>query len=122
MVGMEEKHRKLLRSKRMDLARDLDGDTVASYLYSKEIFTEDEKDRVQNAGTMQEKNETLLDLLPKKGPNAFGIFCDILKEMGMTHLEMLLRSPVSDEKGIDMEDKSGKENLSGSIILYRLYC
>jgi len=108
MVGMEDKHRELLRSNRIDLARDLDGDLVASYLYARRVFNDGEKDRVQSASTRLEKNEKVLDILPRKGPTAFDIFCDILKELGMTHLEMLLRAPVSNDKGYDFEDISGQ--------------
>ena len=108
MVGMDDKHRKLLRSNRIDLARDLDGELVASHLYARDVFNEGEKDLVQSATTPQQKNEKVLDILPRKGPTAFGIFCDILKELGMTHLEMLLRAPVSNDKCYDVEDKSGE--------------
>ena len=108
MVGMEEKHRKLLRSKRMDLARDLDGELVASHLFAKGLFSEEEKDLVQNMQTPQQKNEKLLDILPKKGPTAFNVFCDILKELGMNHLEMLLRTPDSHEKDVSSEEREGR--------------
>ena len=47
MVGMDDKHRKLLRKKRMDLVRDMDGDRIASFLFSSEIFSEEDKDLVQ---------------------------------------------------------------------------
>lgn len=105
---MEEKHRKLLRSKRMDLARDLDGELVASHLFSQGIFSEEEKDLVQSIATLQQKNEKLLDILPKKGPTAFDAFCDILKELNMNHLEMLLRAPASHEKDVSLVEREGR--------------
>lgn len=111
MVGMEEKHRNLLRSKRMDLVRDMDGDRISSHLYSQDIFSEEDKELVNAETTPQRKNEKLLDILPKRGDKAFNVFCDTLKELKMFHLEILLRSDhlasALSDPGIDMEDKLG---------------
>lgn len=111
MVGMDENHRTLLRKNRMHLIRDLDGDRVASHLYSKEIFSEEDKALVNAEKTPQQKGEVLLDLLQRRGASAFEVFCDVLRELKMFHLEILLRndemtSP-SIEKGIDVEDRAG---------------
>ena len=91
MVGMEERHRKLLRTNRVALVRDLDGERVASYLFSYEIFSEEDKDVVNAESTPRQKNEKLLDILPKRGGDAFRVFCDVLKELKFSHLEILLR-------------------------------
>ena len=111
MVGMDDKHRSLLRSNRMDLMRDLDGERVASYLYAQDVFSEEDKEIVNAELTPQRKNEKLLDILPKRGAKAFNIFCDILRELKMFHLEILLRNNERGsgliEQGLDVEDRSG---------------
>eukprot|EP00112_Aurelia_sp_Birch-Aquarium-sp1_P014869 Seg3242.2 transcript_id=Seg3242.2/GoldUCD/mRNA.D3Y31 product=Caspase-3 protein_id=Seg3242.2/GoldUCD/D3Y31 len=110
MVGMEEKHRKLLRSNRMDLVRDMDGERVASFLYSSEILSEEDRELVNAETTPQRKNEKLLDILPKRGGKAFAAFCDTLRELKLFHLEVLLRhdekASALIEAGRDEEDKS----------------
>ena len=117
MVGMEEKHRKLLRSNRMDLIRDMDGERVASYLYSSEILSEEDRELVNAEATPQRKNEKLLDILPKRGGKAFTAFCDTLRELKLFHLEVLLRhdekASALIEAGMDEEDKSAIGELLG---------
>lgn len=76
----------------MDLVRDMDGDRVASYLYSHEIFSEEDKELIGAETTPQMKNEKLLDIIPKRGGEAFGAFCDTLRELKLLHLEVLLRN------------------------------
>ncbi len=121
MVGMTEKHRKLLRSNRIDLIRDMDGDRVASYLYSSEIFSEEDRELVNAETTPQRKNEKLLDILPKRGGNAFTAFCDTLRELKLFHLEVLLRSEdkaaemIQEEKEAEQTSTVGKKTLRYSL-------
>lgn len=88
---MEDEHRDLLQKHRTSLEKDLEPAKVASQLFSKGIFSADDKDEVTSKATTFEKNEALLDKLPRKGPKAFNTFCDVLKDIGATHLEQLLR-------------------------------
>lgn len=92
---MDESDRKILRTNRQALLRDLEAKKVASRLYSRGIFNEDDKDNVNTKSTATEQGEELLDTLARKGPKAFRVFCDILHELS-PHLEALVR-PVQEE-------------------------
>lgn len=97
---MQEEDRKALRSNREALLRDLEAKRVASLLYSREIFSEEDKDSVNAKSTPAEQREEVLDILPRKGPKAFNAFCNVLNEVS-PHLEALLRPTQEDDEGID---------------------
>ena len=92
---MQEEDRNALRINREALLKDLEAKRVASLLYSREIFSEDDKDEVNAKATARERGETVLDTLPRKGPRAFRVFCEILGEVS-PHLDALLR-PVQED-------------------------
>ena len=96
---MDEEHRQTLRRNRGILLKDLEAKKVASLLYAREIFSEDDKDEVNAKKTPLEQRETVLDTLPRKGPKAFQVFCDILLEVS-PHLEAVLRPGQEDGKTI----------------------
>ena len=77
---MEDKHREVLRANRMEIVRDLDVDNATSFLYSKSILTESDRDEIKAIKTLQSKSERLLDILPRRGPEAFGVFVKFLDE------------------------------------------
>ena len=77
---MDDSDRKLLKVNRMDLVRDLDVDTATSFLYSKTILSENHRDEILALKTPLAKSEKLLDVLPKRGPEAFGVFVQFLDE------------------------------------------
>lgn len=97
---MQEEDRRALRSNREALLKDLEAKRVASLLYSREIFTEEDKDSVNAKSTPAEQREEVLDILPRKGPRAFNVFCNVLHEV-TPHLEELLRPTQEDDEGID---------------------
>ena len=97
---MEQSDRDTLRKNRQALLKDMEAKRVASRLYSREIFSEDDKDEVNSKSTASEQGECLLDKLTKKGPRAFRVFCDVLHELS-PHLESLLR-PVQEAGEIRM--------------------
>ena len=92
---MNDEHREILRKKRDKFLRDLDAKRAASKLYSRDIFSEEDKDEVNAKKTNYQQREEVLDILPRKGPKAFLVFCDILHEIS-PHLEAELR-PVQEE-------------------------
>ena len=87
---MEESDRDTLRKNRQVLLKDMEAKKVASRLYSRSIFSEEDKDEVNSKSTPNEQGEYLLDTLSKRGPRAFRAFCDVLHELS-PHLESLLR-------------------------------
>ena len=94
---MQEEDRKALRINREVLLKDLEAKKVASMLYSRGIFSEEDKDSVNAKSTPAEQREEVLDILPRKGPDAFSVFCDVLHEVS-PHLEKLLRPTQEDGK------------------------
>ncbi|XP_078355803.1 caspase-2-like [Oculina patagonica] len=127
---MQDSDRDTLRINRQALLKDLEAKRVASRLYSRQIFSEEDKDMVNSKATVTEQGEYLLDTLPRKGPKAFRVFCDILHEVS-PHLESLLR-PVQEE-GTPTEGTDGGINkapvpstanpgASGTIICFIFTC
>ena len=92
---MQDSDRDSLRKNRQALLKDLEPKKVSSRLYSRNIFSEEDKDEVFSKDTKNDQGETLLDILPRKGPTAYREFCDVLHEVS-PHLESLLR-PVQEE-------------------------
>ena len=92
---MDSSDRQRLRKNRQALVQDMVAKRVASALYSREIFSEEDKDTVDSKLTATDQGECLLDILSRKGPKAFGVFCDILRKLS-PHLELLLR-PVQEQ-------------------------
>ena len=94
---MDDTHRSLLRKKRMDLTRDLDVDSAVSFLYSRSILSENDRDEILALKTQLAKSEKLLDVLPKRGPEAFDNFVQFLDE-NQPFLSQLLK-PDSSSQG-----------------------
>ncbi|XP_067055302.1 caspase-3-like isoform X3 [Acropora muricata] len=111
---MNDEHRQLLRQKREKFLRDLDAKRAASKLYSRGIFSEEDKDEVNAKKTNYQQREEVLDILPRKGPKAFLVFCDILHEIS-EHLEAELRPVQEEEKCTENTDGSlDKEPLAAA--------
>jgi hypothetical protein len=86
---MEQIHRDALRTNRKALIQDLEASKVASNLFGAGILDEQDKDLVQSKVTSRERAETLIDMLPRKGPKAFNALCDALMDIS-PHLELLI--------------------------------
>ncbi|XP_074616337.1 uncharacterized protein LOC141875832 [Acropora palmata] len=111
---MNDEHRELLRKKRDKFLKDLDAKRAASKLYSRGIFSEEDKDEVNAKKTNYQQREEVMDILPRKGPKAFLVFCDILHEIS-EHLEAELRPVQEEEKGTEKTDGSlNKEPLAAA--------
>ncbi|VDI11580.1 Hypothetical predicted protein [Mytilus galloprovincialis] len=77
---MNQIEKATLQNCRNCLLEDLDPTmSFLSLLYCSKIITEDQKDRVENQRTRQDKVITLLDILPRRGPRAFRKFIDVLE-------------------------------------------
>lgn len=94
---MDKKHRKALLRNRLAFVKDLEASDITGYLYEAGIITENDKDTIENQKTRRERVEYLLDLLPRKGPNAFSGFCVVLSKSPYGYLGELLQ-PNSETK------------------------
>ena len=86
---MPEDYRRVLRINRVDLVNDLLVDDVLPYLFAKFVFDSDHLELIRAEKTDKRKAEKLLDLLPRRGEQAFGHFLDALKD-SYPHLYKIL--------------------------------
>ncbi|EDO41263.1 predicted protein [Nematostella vectensis] len=93
---MEQKHRNLLRKNRVALARDLEPREVLNYIFQEGVFSERDIETVNSLTTRQTQAERILDILPRRGPRAFPVFCDALYQSeANTHLALILQANIS---------------------------
>ena len=90
---MDDKHREILRRQRSNLCRDLEVMKLLPKLHSV-LDTEDEEE-VKAEGARRQKVDKLLNILPKKGPEAFHVFVK-----GLQELQPFLAAPLLRYSGI----------------------
>ena len=84
---MEQKHRTILRNHKSNLQKDLEPRDILSKLAT--VLTEKDEEKVRAQPTKERRCDKLFDILPSKGPNAFDVFVDSLKEEA-NHLALVL--------------------------------
>ncbi|XP_063818732.1 caspase-2 isoform X2 [Pseudophryne corroboree] len=84
--GMQERHKDALIKLRVALVQEMVPDELVEHLVSKKILTPFMQEKIQCKGVSYRQNSTLLDLLPRRGPKAFTIFCTALRDTGQEHL------------------------------------
>nr|XP_046183966.1 death domain-containing protein CRADD isoform X2 [Oncorhynchus gorbuscha] len=78
---MDPRHKEILRKHRLDLSDQiLIEDTIVQFLYQENILTESQVDEIQSQISNKKKTLRLLDILPTRGPRAFGTFLNSLEE------------------------------------------
>ncbi|XP_074123772.1 caspase-2 isoform X2 [Sminthopsis crassicaudata] len=88
--GMEREHQEALKKNRVVLAKQLLLSELLEHLLEKDIITLEMRELIQAKVGSFNQNVEFLNLLPKRGPHAFGAFCDALRETKQGHLEDLL--------------------------------
>ena len=115
---MDKKHRKILLKHRLAFVKDLEACDVTSALFESKIITENDKESIEAIIQRRERIEFLMDLLPRKGPDAFNGFCDALKDSGVyEHLVVLLCTSSSKGKKSRKSDKD--KGVSCESALYK---
>lgn len=92
---MEEANFEKLRKRRMDISRSMDAKKVVEQLYSQGIFDMADREEILAETTTQDKVCKLLDLLPRRRPEAFDVFLQTLRECGFGHLANTIQSETS---------------------------
>ena len=88
---MDKNHRRFLLQARVELIEDIDAGFISSYLYGEEIISKDDLELIKAEKTSRAKAELLLDILPRRGPKAFGKFIEGLeRNAGSKHLAKML--------------------------------
>lgn len=113
---MDKKHKQLLRKNRITLAQDLEATQLLNYLFQEEGLSENDLESIKAEKTRRTQAEKLLDILPRRGPKAFDIFCRALADTdGQGHLVDLLKTNESVASGRPLT----LENI-GSVQLIRI--
>ena len=76
---MDDKHRGILRSHRLELMKDLEVKKLLPYLAN--VLDQDDEDEVKAEAARRDMIDKLLDILPRKGPAAFDNFVKALKNI-----------------------------------------
>eukprot|EP00093_Oithona_nana_P003120 03120.XXX_25445_26359_1 [CDS] Oithona nana genome sequencing. len=77
---MDLKDKNALLQCRTRIIKDLDIRIVIDSLLESRVVDENLYERIKNEPTIQDQARQLLDILPYRGPKAFPIFVDVLKE------------------------------------------
>ena len=75
---MEDKHRTILRHYRGIIEKNLEPNNILSKLVT--ILTETDEEEIKAHLTTKGRCEKLLQIISRKGPNAFKVFVEALKE------------------------------------------
>ncbi|KAM5302413.1 caspase-2 isoform 4-T4 [Glossophaga mutica] len=95
VCGMHPDHQEALKKNRVVLAKQLLLSELLEHLLEKDIITLEMREHIQAKVGSFSQNVELLNLLPKRGPQAFDAFCMALRETKQGHLEDLLLSTLS---------------------------
>ncbi|XP_012589357.1 PREDICTED: caspase-2 isoform X2 [Condylura cristata] len=90
VCGMHPDHQEALKKNRVVLAKQLLLSELLEHLLEKDIITLEMRELIQAKVGSFSQNVELLNLLPKRGPQAFEAFCVALRETKQSHLEDLL--------------------------------
>lgn len=97
---MEESHRKVLKKLRLKISGNIDVRSlrrITEELYSRGILDENDRQEILAEKTTEYKAWLLLDLLPRKGSQAFPVFLQALHSSGSIFLANAIRSELSGE-------------------------
>lgn len=94
---MDEEHRAILRKNFPYLVRDLEPLKLLHDLA--EVLDEDDRDEVKSGSSRKNQAETILELLPRKGPKAFECFVGALNKR-----QKHLARPLIEQSGIDVSN------------------
>ncbi|XP_075862798.1 caspase-2 isoform X2 [Microcebus murinus] len=95
VCGMHPDHQETLKKNRVVLAKQLLLSELLEHLLEKDIITLEMRELIQAKGGSFSQNVELLNLLPKRGPEAFDAFCAALRETKQGHLEDMLLTTLS---------------------------
>lgn len=115
---MDKKHRDLLRKNRLLLVEDLEATQLSNFLYQEGGISENDMQTIKAKPTRQAQAEKLLDILPRRGPKVFDVFCRALEQTdGQGHLLDMLKTNGSPASGA--VSSSVQDGNRGSISLER---
>ncbi|NXQ32204.1 CASP2 protein, partial [Alaudala cheleensis] len=93
--GMRRCHQEALKKNRVMLAKQLVLNVLVEHMVEKDIITTEMVEMIQAKSGSFDRNVEFLNLLPKRGPNAFSAFCEALRETQQQHLEAMILKTMS---------------------------
>lgn len=100
--AMSKEHRKILRKNRIQLEENLQPLKLLSHLTN--VLSQEDEDEIKAARTTTEQARCLLDLLPRRGDQAFEAFVKALEKT-----QRFLALPIAEEGEIELSNtKDGK--------------
>ncbi|KAM8826675.1 caspase-2 isoform 1-T1 [Synchiropus picturatus] len=119
---MEKRHMETLQSCSVDLQKQLEVDeTLLQHLKSNKILTDPQAERIMAKDTSFGRAWYLLLLLPKRGPNAFNMFCRALKETDQDHLcDMLMQQLEGTNPEMSYSDSSCRLSVEEVVPVKRI--
>ncbi|KAM9578482.1 death domain-containing protein CRADD isoform 2-T2 [Guaruba guarouba] len=113
---MDARDKQLLRSLRLELCTEVlvDG-VVIQYLYQEGILMDSHVQEIKAQTTSQRKTMMLLDILPTRGPKAFGAFLDSLQEFPWVKDKLVMK-----RKEITVQDPSGNHSILRKSLRYSI--
>ncbi|NXT82966.1 CASP2 protein, partial [Zapornia atra] len=93
--GMQRCHQEALKKNRVMLAKQLILKELMEHMIEKDIITMEMMEMIQAKPGSFSQNVEFLNLLPKRGPNAFSAFCEALRETKQQHLEAVIMKTTS---------------------------
>ncbi|CAN2391527.1 Belongs to the peptidase C14A family, partial [Pristimantis euphronides] len=112
--GMQDQHKDALLKLRVKLIQDMVPDELIEHLVAKRVLTPYMQEKIQCKGVSFRQNSALLDLLPKRGPDAFSIFCAALRDTDQQHLAEQLEEQARSSKPeenvflLSVEERGGR--------------
>ena len=88
--GMQQVHKDALRTCRLRLVQEMDPEPVLQRLKDLNVLTDCQCESIMVKPAKHEKNGAILDIVPKKGPEAFKKFCQSLTASGNDQLRRLI--------------------------------
>ncbi|KAK3587303.1 hypothetical protein CHS0354_011284 [Potamilus streckersoni] len=80
---MDERHKEILKTNRTNLRKNIaNPEDINDVLFSRGVFTESMKQEVEAEKTPIQKLQKIMDIVPKRGSEAFDIFYEVLVETG----------------------------------------
>ena len=98
-IIMESKHREILKSNRVYLLDNLQPNAMVDHLMESKLLSEDDLEELRSERKTKEKIRFLLDKIPRKGPDAFDKFIDVLKKTDQEYIANKLLEGISANAG-----------------------
>lgn len=92
---MEESHRKVLKKLRLEISRSINVRRITEELFSGGILDENDREEILAETTTLYKSLLLLDILPRKGSQAFPMFSEALRGSGSIFVWNSIQSELS---------------------------